>query len=133
MRDQIDRLYAAMNSDNLDVLDEIFAVDYVDHTQGYQGAEALKAQLRAFREAFPDLRISIEDTVQDADRIATRTTVTGTHTGDLMGLPATGRTITVGAVDIARFADGKAVERWGGLDMYSLLVQLGAIPAPQTA
>jgi steroid delta-isomerase-like uncharacterized protein len=133
MRDQIERLYRAMNEDDLDALDALFAVDYVDHTQGYRGVTALKEQLALFRRAFPDLHITVDDTVEQGDRIASRTTVTGTQTGELMDLPATGRTVSVSAVDIARFEDGMAVERWGGLDMYSLLAQLGALPTPQTA
>jgi predicted ester cyclase len=57
--------------------------------------------------------------------------VTGTHTGDLMGLPPTGQRISVEAIDLGRIANGQAQERWGGLNMYSLLTQLGVIPAPQ--
>jgi predicted ester cyclase len=57
--------------------------------------------------------------------------VTGTHTGDLMGMPATGQRISVEAVDIGRIENGQATERWGGLNMYSMLTQLGVIPAPQ--
>ncbi len=75
--------------------------------------------------------MSIDDLLIDGDRFASRTTVTGTHTGDLMGMPATGRRISVGAVDMGRIEDGRAKERWGGLDMYSMLTQLGVIPAPQ--
>ena len=67
----------------------------------------------------------------DGDRFASRTTVTGTHTGDLMGMPATGRRISVEAVDIGRVHDGQAAERWGGLNMYALLTQLGVIPSSQ--
>jgi Voltage gated chloride channel/SnoaL-like polyketide cyclase len=63
--------------------------------------------------------------------LTSRTTVTGTHTGDLMGMPATGKRIRVEAVDIGRVDDGQAAERWGGLNMYALLTQLGVIPAPQ--
>lgn len=131
MRDQIEQLYRALNDDDLDALDDLFADDYVDHTEGYRGVEALKQQLAVFRTAFPDLHVAIEDTVLEGDRIATRTTVTGTHTGELLGMAPTGRTISVGAVDIARFQDGKAIERWGGLDMHALLTQIGAIPAGQ--
>jgi steroid delta-isomerase-like uncharacterized protein len=133
MRDQIDRLYRAINEGNLDVLDELFAEGYVDHTEGYRGVEAVKQQISAFRVAFPDLHVTVEDTVEDGDRIATRTTVTGTQTGDLMGIPATGKTVSVCAVDIARFDGGKVLERWGGLDMYALMRQLGVVPEPQTA
>jgi len=74
--------------------------------------------------------VSVEDLLIDGDRFASRTTVTGTQTGDLMGIPATGKHISVKAVDIGRIQDGQAQERWGGLDMYSLLTQLGVIPAP---
>ena len=96
------------------------------------GVEPFKQQITAFRTAFPDLRVTIEDLLlADGGPFASRTTVTGTHTGDLMGMPPTGAHISVEAVDIGRVADGQAQERWGGLNMYSLLTQLGAIPAPQ--
>jgi len=133
MRDQIERIYQAINSQDLDALDGLFSDDYLDHAEGHRGVEPFKQQMRMFRAAFPDLSISIDDTVEAGDRIATRTTVTGTHTGDLMGIPPTQRPVVVSAVDIARFVDGKAVERWGGLDTFSLMVQLGVIPVPQPA
>jgi predicted ester cyclase len=133
MHDQIERIYRAINDQKLDDLDEVFSDAYVDHAEGHRGVEPFKQQMRLFRTAFPDLRVTIEDTVESGDRIATRTTVTGTHTGDLMGIPPTNRHVSVSAVDIARFVDGKAVERWGGLDTFSLMVQLGVIPVPQPA
>ena len=74
MRDQIDRLYRAINEGKLDALDELVAESYVDHTEQYHGVEALKQQLRAFRVAFPDLHVTVEETVEAGDRIATRTT-----------------------------------------------------------
>jgi SnoaL-like polyketide cyclase len=74
--------------------------------------------------------VSIDDLLTDGDRFASRTTVTGTHTGGLMGLPATGKHISVEAVDLGRIENGQAKERWGGLNTYSLLTQLGVIPAP---
>lgn len=133
MRDQIERIYQAINSEDLDALDGLFSDDYLDHAEGHRGVEPFKQQMRMFRAAFPDLCVSIDDTVEAGDRIATRTTVTGTHTGDLMGIPPTHRHVVVSAVDIARFVDGKAAERWGGLDTFSLMVQLGVIPVPQPA
>jgi predicted ester cyclase len=75
--------------------------------------------------------VSIDDLLTDGDRFASRTTVTGTPTGDLMGMPATGKRIGVEAVDIGRIENGQAKECWGGLNMYSMLSQLGVIPAPQ--
>ncbi len=125
-------IYEAVNTGNLALLDKYVAPGYVEHSDGFQGAEPFKQQITAFRTAFPDLRVTIEDLLlADGGRFASRTTVTGTHTGDLMGMPPTGTHISVEAVDIGRVADGQAQERWGGLNMYSLLTQLGAIPAPQ--
>jgi steroid delta-isomerase-like uncharacterized protein len=124
-------IYEAVNTGDLALLDKFVAPGYTEHSEGFQGVEPFRQQVAAFRAAFPDLHVSIEDLLTDGDRFASRTTVTGTHTGDLMGLPATGKHISVEAVDIGRVENGQAKERWGGLNMYSLLTQLGAIPAPQ--
>ena len=124
-------IYEAINTGNLALLDKFVAPGYVEHCVGFLGVEPFKQQITAFRTAFPDLRVTIEDLLADGDRFASRTTVTGTHTGDLMGLPGTGKPISVEAVDIGRIEDGQAQERWGGLNMYALLTQLGVIPAPQ--
>jgi steroid delta-isomerase-like uncharacterized protein len=124
-------IYEAINTGNLALLDKFVAPGYVEHSEGFQGVEPFRQQVAAFRAAFPDLRVTIEDVLTDGDRFASRTTVTGTHTGDLMGMPGTGKRISVEAVDIGRVHDGQAAERWGGLNMYALLTQLGVIPAPQ--
>jgi steroid delta-isomerase-like uncharacterized protein len=125
-------IYEAINTGNLDMLDELVAPDYTEHSEGFQGAGPFKQQVAAFRTAFPDLRVTVDEVLlADGGRFASRTTVTGTHTGDLMGMPATGRHISVEAVDIGRVENGRAKERWGGLNMYSMLTQLGVIPAPQ--
>jgi predicted ester cyclase len=124
-------IYTAINTGDLALLEKYVAPDYTEHSEGFQGVEPFREQITAFRAAFPDLHVSIDDLLTDGDRFASRTTVTGTHTGDLMGLPPTGRRISVEAVDIGRLQDGLARERWGGLNMYSMLTQLGVIPAPQ--
>ena len=124
-------IYEAINTGNLALLDQFVATDYAEHSEGFEGVEPFKQQITAFRAAFPDLRVTVEDLLIDGDRFASRTTVTGTHAGDLMGMPATGRRISVEAVDIGRLENGQAKERWGGLNLYSILTQLGVIPAPQ--
>jgi steroid delta-isomerase-like uncharacterized protein len=124
-------IYEAINTGNLALLDKFVAPDYVEHSEGFQGVEPFRQQLTAFRAAFPDLHVSLDDLLIDGDRFASRTTVTGTHTGNFMGMPATGRHISVEAVDIGRIENGQAKDRWGGLNMYSMLTQLGVIPAPQ--
>jgi steroid delta-isomerase-like uncharacterized protein len=124
-------IYEAINTGNLALLEKYVAPDYIEHTDGFQGVEPFAQQIAAFRAGFPDLHVTIDDLLTDGDRFASRTTVTGTHTGDLMGVPATGKRIGVEAVDIGRIENGQAKERWGGLNMYSMLTQLGMIPAPQ--
>jgi len=124
-------IYEAINTGNLALLDKYVAAGYTEHSEGFQGVEPFRQQITAFRAAFPDLHVSLDDLLTDGDRFASRTTVTGTHTGDLMGLPATGKHISVEAVDIGRIENGQAHERWGGLNMYSMLTQLGVIPAAQ--
>jgi len=127
----LDGIYEAVNTGNVALLDKLVAPDYIEHSEGFQGVEPFRQQIITFRAAFPDLHVTIEDLITDGGRFASRTTVTGTHTGDLMGMPATGKHISVQAVDIGRIENGQAKERWGGLDMYTLLTQLGVIPAPQ--
>jgi steroid delta-isomerase-like uncharacterized protein len=124
-------IYEAINTGNMGLLEKFVAPDYTEHSESYQGVEPFAQQITAFRAAFPDLHVSIDDLLTNGDRFASRTTVTGTHTGDLMGMPATGKRISVEAVDIGRIENGQAKERWGGLNMYSMLTQLGVIPAPQ--
>ncbi len=129
--DVLQGIYEAINTGNLALLEKYVAPDYIEHTDGFQGVEPFAQQVAAFRAGFPDLHVTIDDLLTDGDRFASRTTVTGTHTGDLMGMPATGKRISVEATDIGRIENGQAKERWGGLNMYSLLTQLGVIPAPQ--
>ena len=124
-------IYEAINTGHVDLLEKFVAPDYVEHSEGFHGVEPFQQQIIAFRAGFPDLHVSLDDLLTDGDRFASRTTVTGTHTGDLMGMPATGRRISVEAVDIGRIENGQAKERWGGLNMYAMLTQLGVIPAPQ--
>ena len=132
VKEVLDGIYEAVNTGNLALLDKHLAPDYIEHSEGFQGVEPFKQQIAAFRAGFPDLHVSIDDLLlTDGDRFASRTTITGTHTGDLMGMPATGKRVSVEAVDIGRIENGRAKERWGGMNMYSLLVQLGVIPAPQ--
>ncbi len=81
-------------------------------------------------DAFPDLRITIEDMVGEADRVAWRLTVKGTHEAEFKGVSATGNEVTFSAQYIFRFRNGKIVERWTNFDRLGVMVQLGAIPVP---
>jgi len=92
------------------------------------GAELLKEAFRRLHRAFPDLHITIEDLIAEDDKVVARDTVTGTHQGEYMGLPPTGKSITYNEIFICRFADGRVAETWGVVDVLSQMRQLGAIP-----
>jgi len=78
--------------------------------------------------AFPDLHITIEDLIAEGDKAVARNTVTGTHQGEYMGLPPTGKSIPYNEIFIVRLADGRIAETWGVVDVLSQMRQLGAIP-----
>lgn len=92
------------------------------------------AEFRPFvhnlRSAFPDLHISVEDTVAEGDKVAVRLRVTGTHKGDGLGFPATGRKIDVTAITIIQFANGQLSHGWNNWDQLGMLQQLGMAPGP---
>jgi predicted ester cyclase len=118
------------NGGDLTVLDEIAAADYVNHTAPPgvpPDREGLKQLTAMFRRAFPDGRMAVEDLVAEGDRVVTRKTFRGTHGGELMGIPPTGRAVAIQLIDIVRLADGKAVESWSAADDLGMLQQLGAL------
>ncbi len=86
-----------------------------------------------FRNAFPDLHFTVEDMLAEGDRVASRYTARGTHRGELMGLPPTGRQVTEVGIVISRLAEGKLVEDWHSPDNLGLMQQLGVVtfPGPQ--
>lgn len=120
------------NDGNVEVLIEAFAPAVVDHyappglPPGRDGVVALNM---AFRTAFPDLRMNVDDIIAEEDRLAWRWSVRGTHQADLMGIPPTGNAVTVHGVSVDRFEDDRIVERWLEMDMHGLLMQIGAAPA----
>jgi steroid delta-isomerase-like uncharacterized protein len=119
---------------DLSVADEIFAADYVGHDPALphdiHGPEEFKQFVRMYRSAFPDLELTIEDQIADGDEVVTRFTARGTHRGELMGIPPTGRTVVVTGVSIDRLVDGKSVESWTHYDVMSMIQQLGIAPIP---
>jgi steroid delta-isomerase-like uncharacterized protein len=123
------------NQGSLAALEELTAPAYVNHgaPPGVPpNREGIKQLTAMFRQAFPDGRMSIEDMVAEADRVATRKTFRGTHQGKLMGVPPTGKAIAIGLMDIARLVDGKVVESWHVGDDLGLLQQIGALPPPKS-
>lgn len=122
------------NNRNLDVIDELMADDMVDHALPPEippGPDGAKAFVGMYVNAFPDVKITIDDLVAEGDKVVTRWTATGRHEGELMGIPATGKQVTVTGIDITRYSGGKIVEHWGEFDQMGMMQQLGVVPAPE--
>jgi steroid delta-isomerase-like uncharacterized protein len=118
---------------NLAALDEIFHADYVedDPPPGMgPGLEGLRQWLAMWIEAFPDVRWTVEEQIADQDRVWSRSTWHGTHQGPFLGVPATGKSVTVAAWTIDRFEAGKIAESRIIMDALGMMQQLGVIPAP---
>jgi len=82
-------------------------------------------------DAFPDLHVTIDDMVAEGDKVAARVTWTGTHKGEIMGIPPTNKKVTFSLITISRIAGGKIVEDHGQFDALGLMRQLGAVPTPK--
>ena len=117
------------NQKNLAVFDELCAPNFVWHNASttMQGQESCKQFLSMLLSGFPDLHITIEDLIAEGDLVAERLTFRGTHQGDLLGIPSTGKQIHVTGLSITRVANGKCVEFWTNSDDLGLMQQLGVI------
>jgi steroid delta-isomerase-like uncharacterized protein len=119
----------------LELIDDITSDDFQAHDPqdrfaDLRGPAASRAVVKMYRNAFPDLRFTIEEVIEQRDRVVIRWTATGTHQGDLHGLAPTGRTATVTGITIWRMAGGRVVEGWTNWDTLGLMQQIGAAPAP---
>jgi steroid delta-isomerase-like uncharacterized protein len=123
-----------LNKGNMSRADEIIAPNFVEHEElppGIPpGREAPKMMFTMLRSAFPDFKATIDDMIAEGDKVVIRQTWTGTQKGEFMGMPPTGKSISIGVIDIIHIADGKFVEHWGVMDQMAMMQQLGAIPAP---
>jgi predicted ester cyclase len=117
---------------DLSVIDEFVAVDLVDHTAPphlQQGNQSLKQLALLWRQAFPDLKVTVHDILAEDDLVVIAWSGGGTHLGDLMGIPPTGKTGFMTGITFNRMQEGRIVERWGNNDQAGLFIQLGLIPA----
>ncbi len=120
------------NSNKLDALDSIVAKDVISHNAlpGLPpGLEGGKMAHQAFLASAPDLKTRTDQLVAEGDKVVEWYTATGTNTGPMMGMPATGKTYEIGSVVLYRLANGKIVETWGMNDEAGLMRQLGMMPA----
>jgi steroid delta-isomerase-like uncharacterized protein len=122
---------------NLSLIDDLVAQDYVGHDptqpEPIRGPEGFKQFVDMYQSAFHDAAVTIDDQIAEGDRVVTRWTGRGTHTGELMGIAPTGKEVTVSGITVSRLVNGKIAEEWELMDALGMLVQLGAVPQPATA
>ncbi|WP_315092939.1 ester cyclase [uncultured Cellulomonas sp.] len=118
-----------LNTHDPDLVDRLMGDSYVNHNAFVaDGREANRRFWAGFFAALPDLHATLEDLVVSGDRVVARFTYQGTHTGELMGIPASGQPVTMTSIDIWRVEDGRFVEHWDELNLMQVFQQIGALP-----
>ncbi len=122
-----------MNKGNLAVVDELYATNFVAH--GLPGMtpdrEGYKQFVANAHIALPDFHSTVEDIIAEGDKVVQRFTARGTHKGEFMGIPPTGKQVIITGIAIDRIVGGKIVENWANMDMLGMMVQLGVVPPPK--
>jgi steroid delta-isomerase-like uncharacterized protein len=120
------------NKGNMAVADELIAPTYIHHDAATpdvgRGPEGEKKRVTLYRTAFPDLRLTIENTIAEGETVVARWTCRGAHRGDLNGIAPTGKQFLISGVSVVRFVGGKMAEGWINWDALGLMQQLGAVP-----
>jgi predicted ester cyclase len=132
----IRRFNDAVNTGDLELIsmtiDELVSPDARIHTplpSGATGAQAVKQVWTVLLRGLPDLHLTIEDLLAEGDKVVCRKSVAGTHQGEYMGIPPTGKSVAFSEIFIVRFVDGRIAETWGVVDVLSQMKQLGVLPA----
>ena len=121
------------NQGNVASFEELDSPDLVVHDPppGITGDfEGIKQAITIHQTGFPDLHFVIEDQVAAGDKVVSRWTITGSHQGDWVGIPATGNRISIQGMSLQRYQEGKVVEVWLAMDMLGGMQQLGVVPTP---
>jgi len=126
------RFWDAWEQGNVDLLDELLAPEYINHTLAAPdlppGPEGVKEVVSMFHSAMPDLRVVIEDMIAEGEKVATRYALEGTHRGHLFGAAPTGKQLSIKSITLERVSDGKIKEHWRNTDEVGMMRQLGAMP-----
>jgi len=135
LKDQVRRFYKEVfENGNVDAFDDLATENTVDHEKPppglvmKPGREGVKQLLKVYLDAFSSWSVDVHDQIQEGDKVVSRVTYTGTHTGEFVGIPPTKKRISVDAIDVIRFEGDKAAEHWGIFDGVGMLTQLGVIP-----
>lgn len=122
------------NEGRIDLIDQRVSDSYAGHDPSIpapiSGNEGFKQLVVGFRSAFPDLHLDVEDLIAEGDKVVGRYMLRGTHKGEFLGLPPSGKEVSVTGMFIRRIAGGKYVEGWDLTDALGMMQQLGVIPLP---
>ena len=122
------------NKGNLPVADELFAQNYNHHDSSTpdlgRGPEGEKKRATLYRNAFPDIRFTVEDLIAEGESVTARWSCHGTHKGELKGIAPTGKQITISGISVARFTNGKMIEGYVNWDALGMMQQLGVVTEP---
>lgn len=126
-------IYGLLSKHDIDGFLDLVADDMIEHEElpfpeASGGKAGVGALFQSMFNAFPDFEMVVEDTIVEGDKVVIRVKAQGTHQGDFMGIPATGRRIEVPLIDIMRVRDGKIAEHWGVMDNAAMMQQLGVGP-----
>ena len=127
------------NKSQIKAIDRLLADDAVAHGlfdengQELRGPAGFKPFFLQLTKAFPDIHVEVADTISEGDKIAARCIVTGTHRGEMLGVPASNRRVQFTGIAIIRVKDGKIVEAWNNFDFQALSKQIGAPMQPDAA
>jgi steroid delta-isomerase-like uncharacterized protein len=120
------------NKGNLPVADELFAQNYNHHDSSTpdlgRGPESEKKRATLYRNAFPDIRFTVEDLIAEGESVTARWSCHGTHKGELNGIAPTGKQFTISGISVARFTNGKMIEGYVNWDALGMMQQLGVVP-----
>lgn len=121
------RIYnEVFNAGNMATADQLIAADVVEHDlpDSMQGIQNFKNWVSMMRKGFPDMKMTPDKLIADGDIAVAHVVMTGTNTGEFMGMPATNKKVKVGGIDMAKFKDNKVIEHWGTFDIHSMMMQL---------
>ncbi|MEX1254326.1 MAG: ester cyclase [Dehalococcoidia bacterium] len=126
------RFYEAIDRGDAKILDEFIAPDYLDHNPPFPNLPAGRAGSREGFQlalgAFSDFSHEVVDQIAEGDKVVTRMRASGKHTGEFLGIPATGKSVTMTGIAVHRIADGKIAEHWSEVDAFGFFQQLGSFP-----
>jgi len=128
------RFVEFINTGSEKLAEELIAPDAVFHVPGrpepMRGPAGYLAVIGMMRSGFPDIQWTLEEMIAEDDKVAARFTMRGTHRGSFFGVPPTGKTIAVQALNFYRLSGGQFIEERGQPDLLGLLIQIGAVPPP---